>query len=72
MKNPTIWESASKPLFVRTVWLESSELRRGLQRHFLWDYESKRPLDKLNATINTLQRKRNGKPSDCKKKKKKK
>ncbi|XP_046809721.1 uncharacterized protein LOC124420548 [Lucilia cuprina] len=58
MKNSTIWESASRPLFVRTVWLEGSELRRGLQRHFLLDYDTKRPLERLNSALNPLQQKR--------------
>lgn len=59
MKNSTtIWESASRPLFVRTVWLESSELRRGLQRHFLLDYDTKRPLQILRSAVNPLQERR--------------
>ncbi|XP_075166401.1 uncharacterized protein LOC142238594 [Haematobia irritans] len=55
MKTSTIWESASRPLFVRTVWLEGSELRPGLQRHFLVDYETKRPFERLNSALNRQQ-----------------
>ncbi|XP_055921586.1 uncharacterized protein LOC129952787 [Eupeodes corollae] len=39
MKNSTIWESASRPLFVKSVWLEAG------QRHFILDYEPKQKLD---------------------------
>lgn len=60
MKTSTIWESASRPLFVRTVWLENSELRPGLQRHFLLDYDTKRPLERLKSAINSGQYKRKG------------
>lgn len=60
MKHPTIWESASRPLFVRTVWLEGSELRRGLQRHFLLDYDTKRPLERLKSAVNPIQERRKG------------
>ncbi|XP_067634463.1 uncharacterized protein [Eurosta solidaginis] len=43
MKSPTIWESASRPLFVRSVWLEAPKIgRAGPQRHFILDYEPKR------------------------------
>lgn len=60
MKNPCIWESASRPLFVRTVWLEGTQLRPGFQRHFLLDYDTNRPLERLNSALNPLQPKRKG------------
>ncbi|XP_073846544.1 uncharacterized protein [Musca autumnalis] len=58
MKATTIWESASRPLFVRTVWLEGTELRPGLQRHFLLDYVTKRPFERLNSAINPVSQSR--------------
>ncbi|XP_036333737.1 uncharacterized protein LOC118744669 [Rhagoletis pomonella] len=40
LKAPTIWESASRPLFVRSTWLEAPKTgRAGPQRHFILDYE---------------------------------
>ncbi|XP_034109514.1 uncharacterized protein LOC117571470 [Drosophila albomicans] len=43
MRHParSIWESASRPLFVRSVWLESSGEKgtRSHRRHFILDYE---------------------------------
>ncbi|XP_054738481.1 uncharacterized protein LOC129244710 [Anastrepha obliqua] len=40
LKSPTIWESASRPLFVRSIWLEAQKTgRAGPQRHFILDYE---------------------------------
>uniref|UniRef100_A0A1A9WIY3 Uncharacterized protein n=1 Tax=Glossina brevipalpis TaxID=37001 RepID=A0A1A9WIY3_9MUSC len=59
-KNPitTIWESASRPLIVRSVWLESSKLRPKLQRHFLLDFESNRSLSALKLINQSLVRPR--------------
>ncbi|XP_028894926.2 uncharacterized protein LOC114803723 [Zeugodacus cucurbitae] len=40
LKSTTIWESASRPLFVRSIWLEAPKTgRAGAQRHFILDYE---------------------------------
>ncbi|XP_029407047.2 uncharacterized protein LOC115066326 [Bactrocera dorsalis] len=40
LKSSTIWESASRPLFVRSIWLEAPKTgRAGAQRHFILDYE---------------------------------
>ncbi|KAL9913714.1 uncharacterized protein ACN2A1_001046 [Glossina fuscipes fuscipes] len=60
-KNPTttIWESASRPLIVRSVWLESSKLRPKLQRHFLLDFvETNRSLSALKLINQSLVRQR--------------
>uniref|UniRef100_A0A1A9ZPI6 Uncharacterized protein n=1 Tax=Glossina pallidipes TaxID=7398 RepID=A0A1A9ZPI6_GLOPL len=60
-KNPTttIWESASRPLIVRSVWLESSKLRPKLQRHFLLDFvEPNRSLSALKLINQSLVRQR--------------
>ncbi|CAD7012484.1 unnamed protein product [Ceratitis capitata] len=40
LKSTTIWESASRPLFVRSTWLEAEKTgRAGAHRHFILDYE---------------------------------
>lgn len=52
----TIWESASRPLFIRTVWLESNDLKRRFQRRYLLDYSPKNR-DLIPAkTINVKQK----------------
>ncbi|XP_055839206.1 uncharacterized protein LOC129907154 [Episyrphus balteatus] len=53
MKNSTIWESASRPLFVKSVWLE------GGYRHFILDHKPKQRLDAhmnlRNKSYDTMQ-----------------
>ncbi|XP_030377303.1 uncharacterized protein LOC115626165 [Scaptodrosophila lebanonensis] len=34
-----IWESSSRPLFVRSVWLETANAARSHRRHFILDYQ---------------------------------
>lgn len=60
MSTTTIWESASRPLFIRTVWLESDDIKRRFQRHYILDYNLANSFKKTDSistkTINYKQK----------------